>query len=472
MLETVRDFSAAQRRPEDAVTERFLAWARGFGAAHHQAVFGADLVASVELIRSEHDNLLHALQLALKLDDASTAAAITAVLAGLWTIESDFMRLSSLGREVAWLLSHHRPEPDAVAVTRTAVVSILINAMLIRGPGAGRAMVALRRLPPADPVTLSGAAEAVLRAPDQAAIEAFCDSDRPMLSGVANGVMSYARAAEDDLEGALQAAERLLAAVHSSENRWLIAVANSRVAELHLEMDRADGARKHMLAVLPVLEELGAWRSVVRGRWALVLANVQCGDLDQAEEELERARAAGADDVTAVLGFDQAIQAEIQLARGELDAGLAAWRQLTERLRTARDREVFGMERWTWEAHVVTVVAHAHAGRLRLVEPLVTGLPELLDRVEGVTFRGAVLLALGLVELDRGDSAAGARMIALAERLRYLRTFKPTMSVEQAQKAAIRANRPAYEAAVASYAGLSREELLALEQSARPQVAE
>jgi hypothetical protein len=106
------------------------------------------------------------------------------------------------------------------------------------------------------------------------------------------------------------------------------------------------------------------------------------------------------------------------------------------------------------------------------VEPLVTGLPELLDRVEGVTFRGAVLLALGLVELDRGDSAAGARMIALAERLRYLRTFKPTMSVEQAQKAAIRANRPAYEAAVASYAGLSREELLALEQSARPQVAE
>jgi hypothetical protein len=81
---------------------------------------------------------------------------------------------------------------------------------------------------------------------------------------------------------------------------------------------------------------------------------------------------------------------------------------------------------------------------------------------------GGLLLALGMVDLDRGardgDRRAtrfGVRMVALAERLRFLRNFQPTMSAARARQAATNADRPAYEEAVSSYAGLGQEDLRA-----------
>ncbi|MCZ9341874.1 hypothetical protein NGM37_29350, partial [Streptomyces sp. TRM76130] len=47
MLETLREFSAARRAEageEEAVTGRFLAWARDFGRAHHDVLFSGDPV--------------------------------------------------------------------------------------------------------------------------------------------------------------------------------------------------------------------------------------------------------------------------------------------------------------------------------------------------------------------------------------------------------------------------------------------
>ena len=52
-------------------------------------------------------------------------------------------------------------------------------------------------------------------------------------------------------------------------------------------------------------------------------------------------------------------------------------------------------------------------------------------------------------------------MVALAERFRFLRNFQPTMSAARARQAAEQADRPAYEDAVSSYAGLGHEELRA-----------
>jgi hypothetical protein len=52
-------------------------------------------------------------------------------------------------------------------------------------------------------------------------------------------------------------------------------------------------------------------------------------------------------------------------------------------------------------------------------------------------------------------------MIALAERFRFPRNFQPTMSSARARQAAIHADRPAYDEAVSSYAGLGHEDLRA-----------
>ena len=81
---------------------------------------------------------------------------------------------------------------------------------------------------------------------------------------------------------------------------------------------------------------------------------------------------------------------------------------------------------------------------------------------------GALLLALGMVDAQRGarsgDQRArrlGARTIALAERFRYLRTFQPTMSSAAARQAAEQADKSAYDEAVSSYADLGPDELRA-----------
>ncbi|PRX46129.1 hypothetical protein B0I33_108276 [Prauserella shujinwangii] len=123
------------------------------------------------------------------------------------------------------------------------------------------------------------------------------------------------------------------------------------------------------------------------------------------------------------------------------------------------------------------MVAHAQHRRLDRVEPLVRELPEHARAVLAgspdrppapfVDFPvcGALLLALAMVDLDRGRAGdehaarSGVRLVALAERFQYLRNFQPTMSAERAREAARHAAGPAYADAVSAYAGLTPGEL-------------
>ena len=149
MLETVREFSTAHREAAgetDQVVDRFLAWARDFGVAHHDAAFGTPF-APVERIRAEQDNLAQALRYGLAKADGGTVAATSAVLGSLWIIESNFQRLMKLAEETARVLSHFRPGPDLLEATRTALALCAIYTFLIEGPRAVRSLVALQRLP-------------------------------------------------------------------------------------------------------------------------------------------------------------------------------------------------------------------------------------------------------------------------------------------------------------------------------------
>ena len=102
MLETIREFSTAQRRTAgetDQVTDRFLAWARDFGIAHHLSIYGEDLVPSGR-IRAEQDNLMLALRYGLDRRDGATVAATCAVLAscGRWRCTSRARRACPASR--------------------------------------------------------------------------------------------------------------------------------------------------------------------------------------------------------------------------------------------------------------------------------------------------------------------------------------------------------------------------------------
>jgi hypothetical protein len=476
MLETVREFSTAERRETDQVTHRFLAWARDFGMAHHESLFGPDLVVSVERIRAEQDNLVQALRHGLDHRDDTTVAATFAVLAGLWVVESNFTRLATLADQTAWTLSHTRPEPALVEVTRTAAVLCAVSGLLLGGPPPARALVTLRRLPAATPNTLTGAIDIVLRAlveaptTDPSALLTLCDSDDPLVAGVAHEVASYFWENDNDLDSALKSARRMLTAFENQETRWIQALAHGRIGELCLQDGRGDEALPHMSAALSVVEELGAWTTVARGRWAMVIANLQRGAIDEAEHWLAQATRGGVAEEAGMMMADIAVRAEILLAQGDVEAGLRLWRRAADRLRNTESGQ------WALEVQAVTVVAHAHHGRLDLVEEIAGELAHTLSAMitepasvtSYVDFPacGALTLAVAMVDLDRGDTTSGVRMIALAERFRFPCGFQPTMSPARVRRIAEEADRPAYADAVSSYAGLRGNELRAAASAA------
>ncbi|MGW1885560.1 ATP-binding protein [Streptomyces sp. NPDC001970] len=486
MLETVREFSTARRAEageDDHVTGRFMAWARDFGTAHHDAPFGPEPFASWVRIRAEQDNLVQALRLGLDRGDGATVAATTAVLGSLWTTEANYSRLVPLTQDTAPLLSHFRPGPDLVEVTRTAAVMCTANLFLGVGPGAVRPLVTLRRLPPASPDTLIGALSVVLGAapellgrddPDHAALDALCDSDEPLLAGVANCVASYVWESEHDLDRALAAARRMLAVFEDRRIPWAQIMAPCRMGELCLQSERGGEAVPHLKSALHVLEKLGVWTDSLGIRWGIVLGGLQTGELDEAEHWLEQVMLNQARETSDVLTPGLGARAEIALARGETETGLRLWRRAVDQVQHSTN-PVFGaelnLEPWILEVQAVAVTAHARHGRLGLVEGIAGALQDrlttLLTRHDGlpalVDFPvcGALLLALGTADLDRGRTGSGTRLIALADRFRHLRSFQPTMSSARAREAAEQADGAAYADAVSEYAALGQDGLRA-----------
>jgi predicted ATPase/DNA-binding SARP family transcriptional activator len=472
MLEAVREFSTA-RREEAGETgravDRFLRWTRDFGTDR----LGPDLVAgfftAADAIRAEQDNLLQALRYALDREDGAAVAVTTALLGSLWVTESNFTRLGALVEDTAWVLSHARPEPELVEITRTAAVLCALVGFVMPGLGPLRALVALHRLPPAVPDTLVRAADVALRAPDVAALRELTEVDQPLLGGVADYVLSYVCENANDLDGALLAARRMLARLEGDDLPLVRALAHARVGELCLQVEPGEVAFRHIDAALTIMAGLG-WRSTaIRGQWALVLANLQRGAFDEAERGLETAIRGGGDESGPAL-FELCVRAEILLGRGDVEAGLSLWREAAGRL--AADGDPFGGGLWPFEVEAVAVVTHARHGRLDLVQPISAALPGALATTLGSAsvaefpVCGSLLVALAVVDLDRGATASGVRMIALAERFGLLRGFQPAMSPERISGVARQADPRAYSDAVSEYARLDHEGLRAAASAA------
>jgi predicted ATPase/DNA-binding SARP family transcriptional activator/tetratricopeptide (TPR) repeat protein len=488
MLETVREFSTAHREAAGETGQAiggFLTWARDFGVTQHESPFGAAAFLSIERIRDEQDNLVHALRHGLERADGATVAATSAVLGSMWIVESNYTRLMRLTDETAGPLSRFRPGPDFVDVTRTASALCVASTFMLQGPRAMRSLVTMRRLPPASPDRLIGALAIVLDAviKDRPALNALCEGDKPLVAGVANGIVSYLQESDGDLERALEAAVRMREAFANRETPWLRAIAGARISELCLQLERGEEARRHLMAALPVYEELGLWSDLAGIRWWLVLAGLQLGAVDEAERWFEQATSNPAEEEVGVLTYGFGVRAELLLARGDVDAGLRLWRRAVDLLNAECPvplTDTTGLDPWRLEAQAVALVAHAHHGRLDLVEEI-TG--KLLHRLSTMLMNptpnpppylmefpicGALLLALGMVDIDGGEhtgdigvTRSGIQMIALAERFGFLRGFQPTMSSTRARHAAEQADKSAYDDAVTSYADLDRDQLRA-----------
>ncbi|GAA2913528.1 MULTISPECIES: ATP-binding protein [Streptomyces] len=479
MLETVREFSAARRaeagEDEEAIG-RFLAWARDFGVAYHDWLLGSQPGTVWERISAEQDNLVLALRHALARTDGPTTAALTAVLAALWSTGSNYPRLTALAAETGPPLSHYYPEPEHVEVARAAAVLCTASLFMGFGPHAVRQLVTLRRLPPAPPDTLLRAIAIVLSAvpemlpPDYDVLRELCASEQPLLVGIAEGVATYVWEHEQDIDRALASARRIIAALGPVDTPFLQVMGHARLSELYMQTEQGEAAYRHLKAALAALPRLGDEHDTIGVRWGLVLACLQRGDPDEAEYWLRQAEGDNRPQKDDFYSPDFGGRAEIALARGLTEVGLGLWRSSLERMPAVGSQggDPF-FDRWALQIQSAAVTAHAHANRLELVagpvDRLRQALRTLLSAPSGSPTEfpvfGTVLYALGMAGLAAGDATA-VRMIALAERLRVLREFQPTMSADRASKAVEAAGdaaRAAYADAVSEYAALERDEL-------------
>ncbi|WP_411153368.1 ATP-binding protein [Streptomyces sp. A30] len=477
MLETVREFSAARRveaGEEDEAVSRFLVWARDFGVANHDVLFGAEPLAAWEEVRAEQDNLVLALRHALARDDGPTTAALTAVLAALWFTDSNYPRLAALASDTGPPLSHYHPAPEYVEVTRVATV--LCTASLFMGyrphVAVGRQLATLRRLPPAPPDTLLRATALVLSAipemqpPGYEVMQKLCDSEQPLVVGIAECVASHVWEYEHDIDRALASADRMITALASVANPSMQVMCHARLSDMCLQTEQGEAAYDHLKAALEALPRLDDEHDAIGIRRGLVLACLQRGDPDEAEYWLRQAEGDSTPRNDAVP--DLAGRAEIAMARGQTEVGLGLWRDAVAQMPEADP--VLGdapwFDPWALEILSAAVTAHAHADRLELLaEPVHRLRQRLLALLSGpsrtpreLPVFGTVLHALGMAGLASGDASA-VRMIALAERLRVLREFQPTMSAAHARQAAEEADEAAYADAVLRYAALGRDEL-------------
>ncbi|GGV25245.1 hypothetical protein GCM10010277_06110 [Streptomyces longisporoflavus] len=477
MLETVREFCAARRAETGETDEaigRFLAWARDFGLAHHHVLMGPEPLAARERIRIEQDNLVAALRYALARADGPATAALTAVLAALWCTGSNYPRLASLATDTGPLLSHYRPDPAYVEVARAAAVLCAAGQFMNLGPRAVRQLVTLRRLPPAPPDTLPRAVAVVLcalpavRPPGYAVLHALCDSEEPLLAGIAECVATYVWEYEHDIDRALVSARRMITALDPVGNPALQLMGHSRLSELSLRTGQGEVAYENLRAALRTLPRLGDEHDYIGIRSALVLACLQRGDPDEAESWLREVRGDNTAPDDAFYSPDVGARAEMALARGLTETGLGLWRSALERMPEAGSLHSGDpwLDPWALQIQSAAVTAHAHAGRLELVADPVDRLRRRLRTLLAGPPRspmelpvfGTVLHALGMAGLASGDVSA-VRMIALAERLRVQREFQPTMSADRARQAARNADGTAYADAVSKYAALERDEL-------------
>lgn len=475
MLETVREFGALRRDP--AVTTSLLAWAKDFGRAHYQLPFHADPVTAVEIIRAEQDNLVHAMRLGVIRGDAPTVAATTAVLAALWTVESSYQRVTALTDETAWLLSHYQPEPEFVDVLLAASGLCVLGSFATKGARAGRSLYTLRRLSvgaPADNLVRAWAkvlaATPEFWGTERSELEKLCTDPDPFIAGFANILFGYGHGSVSDPVHVLASASRAIESFSAADHPWLHVTALSLAASSYFHSGQLTQAKAYMRETLPVFQEMGSTWHVAQIRWAMVAISLGLDEIDEAERWLALTALNGVDDFAGELLPGPGLRAEIALARGDIDTGLLRWRHVIEQLGSRRGEGFLattpGLELWVLECRAVAVVAHAQHGRLGLVADLAAGLPDTLAQllterstssspvIRTIQVIGALLVALAAASPERAP-----RMIALAERCRYLRGFQPTMAPHRVRELAERVDKPAYLDAVEQYAALEDDEL-------------
>lgn len=452
MLETVREFGRMQlveAGDDVAALAAQRAWAVGFADQHGDAIAGAGQFAAVDALRMEENNLADVLRQALAEPDPGTVVRLLAALGTYWMILGEHGRVFSLTEAVAEALRGWVPEPAAADAARVALV-VTINNSVIGGSEA-----AAREL--RDLLTTLGPGDTDPRVSAQVRIMEMFDPDD--VDGVVEALEELGRSPDrllavnalqwgshvlenmGDPVRALAAAESALDLVVDDDGPWMAAILHTQVAQFAMQQGRHDDAVVHARAALPVLERLGARDDSVQLRSLLAMSAIADGDLVRAAAAIERLDRI--EETDAIFGGRLVVDiscAELDLARGEVAAGLARYDAAIERVQALRfpGMPPSGLEPWVLFAESTALAAYAYYGDP--AEPrageLAAGSTERLRAVLDPGFAhldlpvaGLALFGLGAWGVLHGGLRVedAVRLLVLAERFAYNQTI-PTMN--------------------------------------------
>ena len=421
LLETVREYGLkqlAKAGETDEAHARLRQWAIDLARRLVSRLFSPDQVEVMSAVRAEAGNLAGVMRAALAAGDAHAVAPLVAVLGGFWTIQGEHLAVLALSRPVLDLMADADvPEPGREDELRGVLAAMIINAAIFTGEAPPHALTQLRELGLGDPGSRTAAMCQVLigvfdGGGDVSSIDEMAASTDWAVSRLALQWASQARENVGDVEGAMEAGQLALERCDNSDGPWTRALICSQLCGLATQVGDWPLAVRYARDALPVMEALGAAEDAVELRTIIALADLSAGRVDEAAVELDRI--AAGDHSERAVGWSVAGisgQAELALARGQIDRGLQLFRECIE---VTRGRRMHGMDvdvdrlPWVMFAASSALFAHVlHGQRLDaadLAADVRRVLPKsLAQAAPNVDFpvSGGCLLALGTWESRR-----------------------------------------------------------------------
>lgn len=453
-LETIREFGllrlARTGRAAEA-RERVRTWARQWARAQGARLFSDDQIVAVAAIRAEAGNLVAGLRSALDERDAESVAVLMGVLCGYWTIRGDHYAPMVHAAQVRALLreSPLPPESDR-PLWRALVAGLIISATIFRTDPHPDDIALLERLGDAgDAGTADALREIALHGLDtDDSLATMARTGNDEVRRLALALLSQATENSGDIDGAIAIAREALAMGPGPTGPWLRALTLANLCALTATVEGIQEAAAYAREALPVIEAVHAHSDAAQLRCLLALAAVVAGRLEEATaivREVETGESRRDDVGYDVIGSVAMVHGEIALARGDVDAGLAWFRDADTRAAHATaqyvgvlsgtDFDAVGeIPPWIQYAASVSVFAHAYR---RVLDPardqfarlaaIRIGTWEDKVRLDG-PITGATLVATGTWLLtDGGDAANALERIALGWTFGYPR-YQPVFA--------------------------------------------
>ncbi|MFC9663290.1 BTAD domain-containing putative transcriptional regulator [Nocardia sp. NPDC127606] len=445
MLETVREFGAEQIAAVDAVTggaesalvlDRMFCWARKFALDAFRGYRDGDQVASVLAVSADLDNLVAVLRTAVDRADAHTAYSVFPVVAMVWVMRGAHLEFTGWAMR---LVAVAPPTPGSGEAADLQMITHLLTClhMLFLKDGGVRATgivrMRARRLlanPDLDPgLSFLGTVITVqpkrfrlgrlfargARSPhQQVRLAAWVARSNFWENGgnVAGSTLDSLRAL-DDMDPA---------------EVWGRATVCQHLAQLCGQSARYDEAVTYYRGALELMGQLRVHEEIMESRCYLAAALVGGGQLEQARTELDFAVRPNDSGVSPV--DDPAVRrnhrlanaataiAELELAEGDIDAGLGHYRRGLELLGWPDFEPTPGPGSLMVAA--ATISAHVLHGRASAATDLVAQLIETADQrlaqYVDLPQIGAVACGLGSYLLATDPtSPEGLELLTLAQ---------------------------------------------------------